>query len=279
MNIRAIVSLSEKFVADNAPTILTGVGVVGTATTAVLAGKASWQAKGRLDALRRDPVIGHITNAASTEEAMTLQGVFKEHADIIQVSTTDKLKTVLPLYIPPVLVGGATIAAIVFNHKINAQRLAAVAAVYALTNDKAKDYKAKVEELLGMEKKNEIDGAIANDKLAEVSKKKPQIVMIGQDEALIFDIYSGRYFKSTVSRIDAAVNEINAEINLHTYAKLGAFWQAIGLDSALFADDMGFDMENPLEVEFTPHQNENDMPYLMMEYQPVNIRGLVHRGT
>src|SRR4051794_17997306 len=122
MNVAQIGKMIEKFTSDNAPTILTAVGVVGTVGTAYLTGKATVDAVKRVEEKK---FIKHLHEPATT----TLQ---KND----ELSKTDTLKLVWSAYIPPVAAGATTIAAIVFANRISAKRMAALAAGYGILDSR-----------------------------------------------------------------------------------------------------------------------------------------------
>jgi hypothetical protein len=118
---------AQRFMKDNATTILTGTGVVGTVATAVLTAKASFAASEKL----------------ILEEA----NYAVEHDGHGGFNTKDKIKVVWPLYIPPVAVGSATVASIVLANRMSAQRAAALAAAYGLAESRLQEYRGKVLEV------------------------------------------------------------------------------------------------------------------------------------
>src|SRR4051794_357035 len=95
---------------DNSTTILTAMGVTGTAATAYLTGRASFKAA---EIIRKETAI---INIAATDES-----------DPVYLSKPDKVKLVWKLYIPPVGVGMTTITSIIVANKISSKKIAALA--------------------------------------------------------------------------------------------------------------------------------------------------------
>lgn len=229
MNIGAIVRRAQKATADNAPTILTALGVTGLVTTAVLTGKASFKA------------------------AQVLE---KEHHRLVDnefepLPSLERFKILLPdvwkLYIPAVGTGAVTIACIVSANHISTRRTAALASAYSIAQEGFREYKEKVLEKLGDKKEQEVRDEIAQDK---VNKNPPsEVIFIGQGEVLCLDQYSGRYFMGDLEAIRKAANDTNWQILNNDYASLTDFWDRLGLDSTSESDNIGWNTDAKLELE------------------------------
>lgn len=94
---------------ENSRTILTGVGVAGTITTAYLSGTASFKAARIID--------------QATEEAIDNDNVAVLH----ELTPLSKARLVWRLYIPPTLMAAATVTAIVAANRIASKKIAALA--------------------------------------------------------------------------------------------------------------------------------------------------------
>lgn len=112
MNLKRLMRISEKFVVDNSPAILTGIGVVGTISTAFLTGRAAFKAAQILE-------TEHWRNAQNPQSRPLTQ--------------REELELVWEEFIPPVIVGIITIAAIIGSNRIGSRRTAALAAAYSIS--------------------------------------------------------------------------------------------------------------------------------------------------
>lgn len=231
--------LVKKIIEDNAPLILSSVAVVGTVTTGYLATKAGWRSG---EALKDD---------------------------VFERTTADKIKQVAPYFLPAAGAGAATITCIVFSHKISAGRIAAMAAAYSLSENRLKEYKAKIEEKLGIEKKEEIEEELIHERLR--STPVPTFVF-GNNDILCFDAHSGRYFKSSQSEILKAVNDTNFEVLNSNYATLEFFWDLIGLPPTAYSDEFGWSASEPLSLMFGAQLDGDDTPALVIKYSVEPIR-------
>ena len=100
-----IIKQAQTLIAENSAALLTGTGVIGVVTTAVLTGKASIKA--------------HETIARAEERQYSSRAA--ENGEILEVTSQtstltpkEQVKLVAPLYIPAVASGVTTIGAIIF---------------------------------------------------------------------------------------------------------------------------------------------------------------------
>lgn len=232
-----LAKMAERIIVDNAPAILTGVGVVGTAATAYLTHKSTIKAlKVCID-----------------------EGFDREKMNKPELNTSEIVKLTWTYYIPPVAVGAGTIASIIFAHKINARRAAALAAAYALTQDKFSDYREKISEKLGVKKEKAIKDELAQE---QVNKNPPnnQIMLVSEGKVLCMDQASGRYFHSTVETIKRAVNEVNFEIMNGGWATLSDFYERVGLKPTSISEVMGWRRPNQVELQWSTVLTQDQQP-------------------
>ena len=107
---------------------------------------------------------------------------------------------------------------------LNKQHQASIAGAYALLDNSYKEYKKKVEDMLGKDGANEIRTAIAKDKY-EVAD-----IALSPDKQLFYDEYTGQYFESTMEQVLKAESELNREIHLSGFAYLVDFYESIGCE-------------------------------------------------
>lgn len=224
-----IVKKTTTLFTENAPAILTGVGVVGTVGTAVLSGRASIKAH-------------DICQKADMQYAV-------EHDGHGKLDTLDKVKLTWQVFVPPVAAGAATIACIVMAQRLNAQQITALAAMYGLSQDRLQEYREKVAEQFGVNKEQKVLDAAAQEQVNKTPGS--QVVVLGDGEVLCFDKFSGRYFRSTMDRIKKAENAVNRDIYNYDYASLSMFYEDAGLPPTSESDHVGWNSSNALEVEYS----------------------------
>lgn len=237
-----------QFMTENASTILTAGGVVGTVTTAVLTGKASYRAS----------EIIHEQELEILAEAPEAE---------VHLSKTDKVKLVWPLFIPPVLIGTATVGSIVAANMVSAKRAAALAAAYGISENKLKEYKEKVLEKVGPNKERAVRDELAQDYVNDNPPSKEVIILAGGD-VLCLDRMTGRYFRSTVENLKKAENAVNQELFNHQYASLSFFYDEVGLPPTSFSDDVGWNMAQTgvLELQFSTVMSPDEQPCVAVDF-------------
>ncbi len=243
-----------KYASDNAPALFTGAAVVGTIVTGVLSGRA---------AIRANQIVHNYE-----QEAQHLTGDEEYRANAQKVAELTWLE-----YIPPTIAGACTIICIVAANRIGTRRTAAVAAALALTERAYDEYKEKVVEKLGENRERKIKDEIAQDQVNRNPVPDSQIVFLdGTASQLCYEAYTGRYFVSDMETIRKAANDINYQINTNNYASLGDFHDAIGLDRCEVSDEMGWNLDRLLELDFSSTLTAQGQPCMVMRYNVSPIR-------
>lgn len=267
MNIGSVTKIGvklEKFTKDNAPTILTGVGVVGTLATAFLTGKATFKAA---DLINEKKFIKHLHEPATT--------VVKKNDE--ELTKFDKVKLTWTCYLPPVATGTITIVSIVFANRISAKRMAALAAGYGLLEGRFDEYQDKMKEKFGLKKENDAKDELAQER---VDRKPPDsTIIVGEGKVLFQDEPSGRYFESTMEEINRAENTLNRRIAKDESAALTDWYDLIGLAPTGLSEDFGWDISNdPVDVSKRAVITQDGKPCIVLEYNIHPIRNGVKGG-
>lgn len=223
-----------KTLSDNSPVILTAAGVAGVLTTAVLTGKA---------VLKADQILWE---AQETDELKQFELVWQ-------------------CYIPPAIAATGTIAAIIGAQHISNRRSAALMSLYSLTDTAFREYKDKVVEQIGENKEQKVRDSVAQDR---VEKNPPtrEVLLVGSGDVLCYETMTGRYFHSNMENLRRAENDINRQINQDMYASLNEFWNLVGIPSTGYGDLVGWNLDTPLDLQFTSVLSENSMPALAVGY-------------
>lgn len=255
MNLEAFKTNAQKFVTDNATGLLTAGGVAGTVATAVLTARATFKAAYILDQETNRRIATEMTDEPS-EPMMT---------------TSEKVLKVWPYYVPPVIVGTATITSTIMANRLNAQRIAALAAAYSISENRLKDFQKKVEEKLTGPKNQQIYDEIAQDRV----NKQPvpeavnrEIVILDGKTVLCYDLFSGRYFNSTMENIRRAELSTNAEMYNHDYASLSYFYDELELAPTGYSDMVGWNSATtgPMDLKFSTVMSPDMKPCLAFDF-------------
>lgn len=208
------------FVKKNSATILTCVGAVGVVGTAVTAVKATPKAMRLLDAA--------------------------EYEKGEELTKLEKVKVAGPAYIPSILIGTATIAAIFGANILNKRQQAAMASAYALLDSSYKEYRKKVTELYGEDADKNIRNEVVKSKYSEFDSDKEE------DEILFFDEFSGRYYETTMEKVKKAEYDINRRIAVEGGAFLNDYYAMLGLDEPEYGNYLGWSQFEMLEMSWYP---------------------------
>lgn len=225
----------KEAVGKHAPEILLVTGIVGVVATAVLAARGSTKAADIL-----------AEKSKESEEPLEKKEVVKAYA---------------VAYAPAFGAGVVTIASIIASHKISMDRIAALAQAYAFADNSFKIYKKKVQETIGEKKEGDIRDKIVEDK---ISQRNPindnNIVVVGVGDVLCYDCLSGRYFRSTMNKIQKAVNEANEIMVCDNYVSLNEFYSKLGLEDIAIGDDIGWSAGKYIEIRFTSIISTDESP-------------------
>jgi uncharacterized protein DUF6353 len=237
-----------KLLVDNASVLLTAAGVVGTVSTAVLAGRGGIKA-GRILEVHED------TLRRETDDPEA------------ELQTLDKVKIVWPFFFTPALTGTATVAAIIMGHRVSAQKAAALAAAYGLAERNLSEYKEKVSEHLTGPKKEKLETELAKDQVARTPGHEKVVIIEGTDDSLCLDQYTGRYFKSNPEKIRRAVNASNAEVHQHGQVSLSHFYDELELAPTSWSDTVGWGMGEQIVVKYNYVEAPDGRPVLAIDFE------------
>jgi hypothetical protein len=246
---KAIFHAAEKFVTDNTPGILTGFGVAGTVTTAILTAKATVAAVEKFQRAKQHQL--NYNGRTETPFGEVFELVWKD-------------------YIPAAVSGVATVTCIVAANHIGTRRTAAIAAAFKLSEQLSEEYKAKVVQTLGLQKEEKVRSELAAERMA--SNPPSGMIVVAGSNVLFYDELSGRYFTNEMETVRRAVNEINHKVNNYYHASLSEFYDMIGLTATKFSDEFGWNSDQLLEVQFAATIVEGK-PAIQLSYNHTPIRG------
>lgn len=229
---------------ENASAILTAGGVVGTVSTAIFAGRAGY--------IAADMIADY-----DAEQALLVEPY--------DLNKTEKFKMTWQLYIPPVITGGATIGSIVLANRMSAQKAAALAAAYGLSERQLREYKEKVAEKFGVTKTKNLQDDLAQERVGNTPGGNQIIVVEG--EVLCFDQPTGRYFRSTMERINRAVNRVNEEILHHDHASANFFYEELGMAPTTWGDDVGWNTDQLVELSISTVMSQDERPCIAIDFK------------
>ena len=257
--IASIIRGASMLVAKNSPTILTALGAAGVISTAVLAVKATPEALHLLEEERIKRWDADVDGLETGEPIRMATGL-------------EMVKIAWKPYIPAVLVGSAAVACIIGANTIGLRRNAALMSIYTLTEKALTEYQAKVVEVVGEHKAEQVKADIAQDHLNANPVSKSTVIITGKGDTLVFDEPSGRYFKSDIESIRKAENLLNKELYGASMVPWNRFYEHLEIDPIGLGWDLGWLPEEPLDVRFTAKIADDGTPCIVIDYK-VNPNG------
>lgn len=256
------------FMEKNSPTILTGLGVAGTVSTAVMAAKATPKAMDLLLYAKNKKYETQLAEFRENPNHQHLEPVIDNNLTILET-----IGAVLPAYGPSLIMGTATIGCILGANYLNTKKMAALASLYSLSEATLRDYQAKTRELIGEKKAQAITDEVAGEALNRAPWEDGKAIQTGKGSTLFFDPYSGRYFYNDYQVLRAAQNDVNALIIGDFCASLNDFYDRIGLDTTIQGDEVGWNMENMCELTFSAKLTSKGDPCAVIGFQRGPIYG------
>lgn len=240
--------MKARFLLDqHASTILTGMGVAGTVSTAVLTGRATVKAVHEIDVATKKNELEYLARMKEDSDVV----VDIDQLPYPALSKLEVARIVWPLYIPPAITGITTIMAIVSANRIDSKKIAALTVAAGVSDRTLQEYKTKLEEKLTARQYASVKDDIANDRVqATPVSSNGQVMIVGEGKVLCFDELTGRYFHSSAEEIRKAENKLNHWILNNAGASLEEFHDELGLESTPYTSMVGWGPENMVEVEF-----------------------------
>lgn len=238
MNFKELTSKGLNFIQKNQSTILTALGVAGLVSTAGLTAHATYRA------------MNKVQEAGYAIEDLTIK---------------ERFLLTWRMYIPPVVMGGVSIACIIGAHSADTKKNAALAGLYAITEETLQDYRQKVIEKIGEKKEEEIHGEVMQERLDKNPVSKNQVLLTGKGETLVYDSCSGRYFKSDIETIRKIVNDLNQEMLFgFQWMGLNDLYCALGIGAVKMGEEIGWTPDNLIDIKFDTMIADNGEPCLVI---------------
>ena len=210
-----LLTASRKFAKKNSSTILTCLGAAGVVATSVMAIKA-------------------------TPKALDIIEMTKEEKGE-DLSKMEATKAAIPVYIPTIIMGTATIACIFGANILNKRAQAGLASAYALLDQTHKEYRNKVKELHGEDGEQLIRESIAKDHYENAE-------IIENELPLFYDEFSSRYFNASNETILRAEYELNKQLSTNGGASLNEYYELVGLPTVDYGEHLGWSSAQMYEM-------------------------------
>ena len=178
-----------------------------------------------------------------------------------QLTKEQRIKLYARIYTPPAIAILATGACIVVAHSISVKRESSLLLAYEGTRSMYDRYRASVQDRLGPEEKE-----IAEESASKTQPLPRETIVYGEGDCLFYDAYSGRYFKSTVNKIDRVVNELNYTLLREMCVSLNEFYAGIGLEGISLGDQLGWNEQRQIEVHYGSRVTEEGRACIVLDF-------------
>lgn len=280
MNLGLIGNVAKKLIefgAKNSTTILTVCAVGGVAGTAIATGKAVIEASDTIRAHEMDEEL-------KVEHIETSDDGKNDYHTVYYRERTFKEKVFLTwrIFLPPVALGGATIACIIGSHSISTKRNLALAAAYSMSEEAAKEFRDKVADTIGEKKTEKIENAIVQDKInANPVPDDEYIIHTQYGEQLMYDEWSGRYFRGGQNEVDKKVNMLNKRMVRKLCAStVNDLYELLGIPGIPIGNEFGWFYDSKWDdgdvtVHYYPAISSKGEPCIGVRINP----RLLHAGV
>lgn len=248
---KKLMEKGKKWTGEHNSDILTGGVIIGLLTSLYLMYKATPKVNEALD--KRKEELVSVTNEAAKKQInkVTVKRIIKATA-------------------PVVISAGATVACAIGSNRSASKKIALLSAAYNLANNTAKDLSNKMNEVLGDKKAKEIKDAIAKEKVGKAPKEPSTNgtqVVVGDGLVLCKDLFSGRFFKSNMQRLQDAKNKCCAMAMREGSVTVNDFYDIVnapGLDRVDMGDELMWNDEaalsGSLDIEFSSILTNDGQP-------------------
>ncbi len=193
MKLASVTKSIQKSLKKHAPEILTGIGIAGMISAAVMAVRATPKALRLMDGEKNYRLRNNQTRLYGDEE---VEGLVK--VDVsgngerrhYRLPYKDAVKLAWKCYIPSAATGVLSAVCLIGASSVHIRRNAVLATAYSLSETAFREYSEKVVETIGEKKEREIRDSVAEDKIKKDPVSKKEVVITGKGDTLCHDSYT-----------------------------------------------------------------------------------------
>ena len=164
----------------------------------------------------------------------------------------DKFKSGVKHYWPVVVMGAGSIACIIGSNKMNMKRNLALAGALKLSESKFTEVKDR---WFG-EKKEQND-----------EKCRNSTIIFGDGDIDCYDQLTGRYFKSSISKLQNAINQVNDLLYAGESVELEDFYSFLDMDTPEICEDYVWQQRfGPVKLDLSSKLTEENKPVLVVDF-------------
>ena len=187
-----------------------------------------------------------------------------------QLTIKDYIQVTWKYYLPPIALATVSAGAIIFAHKVDRKENAALAAAYAISESRLKEYSEKVLETVGEKKEKEVRNAIDKDRVNNNQPVDSEIISTGQGDTLCMDAWNGRYFYSDIEVLRRAAVDLSRAVLNDETVTLNDFYDRIDLPQTKNGDFFAWEIGNHhemIELSFSSQLDFKKRPVLVMDFK------------
>lgn len=195
MSVKSLWKTAVKFVDEHLPTILSGIAIVGLGTSVGLAIKETPKAQEAIMAAKVDKA-----EALETEDNTP-------RPSEVKLTAWEGFKAIAPVYWPLAMSTIGTGVCIIAADRTHNKRYLAVAAALSLKDKDLAEYKAKVKELFGEKKSDEVQRELAKDYAMNVPQDDGTIILTTNGMDLFYEPITRTYFRSSPIAVERGIRD------------------------------------------------------------------------
>lgn len=232
---------------QNAPKILTGLGIAGTIGAGYYA----------------------VRNTPKACEAIEEK---KKELGTDKLKPKELVQTTWKYYIGPVAIELLSIGEILLANKIVSKKYSALATLYLGSEKALEEYQNKVIETIGEKKEQKIREEAIESSVKNLDPS--EAIITGYGNTLFYDKYCGRMFLCSKSRIEEGCLYLSKQMHSYDKSDMNDFYDFIGLDEAELGKYFVFDVDRVKKhsVEFKPRygpaKNGEPMCIIGFDHEP-----------
>lgn len=262
-DVKELIQVGTKVMKKHSPEILTGVGIVGMATTVVLTINGTVKALDLLEEEKRE----------RTSKYFNEEDIDKEWKNT-PLTKREIFAICWKPYIPAVITFLGATGCLIGSNSVNLKRTAAFTTAYKVMETSYKEYKDKVEELIPAKKKKEIKDSIAEDHVSKYQPNATQVIITDKGNTLCQESVSGQYFRSDANILKAAQNAINEKLLAHDYVSLNELYVELGIEPTTVGNAIGWEINkvrnevgsNLIQIDWSAQMAKDNQPCLYIRY-------------
>lgn len=246
--------------AQHSPAIMATASIIGVGVSVVTASRATLKAERLIQEAENELKWETIENPEPRET----------------LTPREKFELTWRIFILPTISTAATIGCVLTLHRQGLKQAAAATALYSVTEQTLSEYREKVKEHIGETKEQTIRDEVAQDRVYATTDESISIFETPYGEVLFMDSFSGRYFLNDIENVKKAQNDINQRRLNEGFVSLSEFYSLIGLPPTKTSDDIGWNLDDELDLHISTTLTQNDAPCIYIDYDVRQIVGF-HR--